>query len=576
MLSSIRAQLIVFFVGVTSVIMMGQAGYTYLSTQSRLQAELASAVGDAQERLLHDVPRDVADFRQEQARVGDRLKTSLPTSVYNFDDAQALSSLQAEMADPRIMAIVVTEPSGSLFVGLERRGEAIERVEAVPADATDQVSDLVLPDSGETIGRVAVYWSPEALPSRIERLLRTELNDQRMAAVSVSGAGLDMHQGELPTGELATLTRDDYTVGVYPRPTVVSDGLAVERTRSLTQIIVLELAIVFAVVFIAQTIRRRLVTAVSTLGNNAEELRVEAASIAGTSAQTVENAVTVTTSAGQMTNNIGSLADITEEFTANIATISRNAQALAERANQTAEGLGELTTRSEDVSNLAQSGSAIAHDAAESSVAMRKVVEELVGAASKVGAITAVIKGIADQTNLLALNATIEAASAGEAGRGFAVVASEIKELAGQCTRAADDIAATITGMQQTVKTVGSAITGIETVIDRLTEATAEIAGNANDQRQTVAGMSSAIEGVTSDLSATTGAISEINSGSEVLSRTAHELADDARKVADSIRVVHTLAESGDTAAGQLQRIAGDLGGLVTGLERMAGRVKRS
>ncbi len=83
----------------------------------------------------------------------------------------------------------------------------------------------------------------------------------------------------------------------------------------------------------------------------------------------------------------------------------------------------------------------------------------------------------------------------GEAGRGFAVVATEVKELAGQTTKATDEIGAQIAevqvatqqaveairGIGRTISTISSIATGIAAAMEEQGAVTREIARNVQE-----------------------------------------------------------------------------------------------
>ena len=124
---------------------------------------------------------------------------------------------------------------------------------------------------------------------------------------------------------------------------------------------------------------------------------------------------------------------------------------------------GNVTTAASSVEELAASISGIAQQATRSTDVARRAVNEarrtvgtmseLGDAATHIGAVVGLIRAIAGQTNLLALNATIEAARAGASGSGFAVVASEVKSLAGQTSKATEEIGGQVGAIQSAVRT---------------------------------------------------------------------------------------------------------------------------
>ncbi len=236
---------------------------------------------------------------------------------------------------------------------------------------------------------------------------------------------------------------------------------------------------------------------------------------------------------------------ITELSTSSLE-VARNAGLGAEAtkaANKdTREGTSTTSEAAKTIEELASSLTSAAH-----------VVKELEKDSESIGAVLAVIQGIAEQTNLLALNAAIEAARAGEQGRGFAVVADEVRTLATRTQDATKEIKDIIEQLQvRSGHAVSAMDLGCEKANSGLEKARA--AGLALTQIETK--------------------VADIDNMNTIIATASQEQCNVAEEVNQNVLIISQLTEETTSGAEQTSIAACDLMKLANRLQALAAQFK--
>lgn len=250
---------------------------------------------------------------------------------------------------------------------------------------------------------------------------------------------------------------------------------------------------------LADSVDARVKSVVEVISESATQLRSEAGQMSDNANGTNEKSAMAATLIEQTSANVQTVASATEELSASSNEIGRQVVSAANEAERVANEANRT----------------------------RDVVHGLSNSAQRIGEVVQLIDEIAAQTNLLALNATIEAARAGDAGKGFAVVANEVKALAGQTTKATDEISEHISRLQSSV---GNTIQAISQIVD-------------------------SVSGVHSNSLAITAAIEEQGAAIREVTRNTQEASRGTREVNSHIADVSEFARNTAERARNVQRV---------------------
>ncbi len=267
----------------------------------------------------------------------------------------------------------------------------------------------------------------------------------------------------------------------------------------------------------------------NTITINADEL-AETARELGSSSQNQSSQIDQSVTA--MTQMVQTIQDV-----------SQNALATSDAAGKmkklAVEGKNSLDKTSKELLNFTE----IVKDSVEK-------VEALGIRSKSVNEIVIIIKDIAEQTNLLALNAAIEAARAGEMGAGFAVVADSVRQLSRRTTESADEIAATIKGMQQEVTSSVSSM-------QKEHEAIEQIVATVNNTQKSMSQIVENVEHVFEMVETIATATEQQSATAEDVNRSMYAINEITVQLSASIIRIKQTSEGFDRLAHELQQMVG-------------------
>ncbi|WP_243369287.1 methyl-accepting chemotaxis protein [Microvirga solisilvae] len=468
-----------------------------LSTEEHLERTVRPLAGNGEAATIRLWAATLGMFRQEaRARLvlDESLLGAFDVDQGRFTRALAQLSGEAEAEKPNV------QQAGEAYQTAFQSWAALEQQVAGQGEKLKGQFDLLVPILDQLLSKVEneAARTAEALTASQQRTFTLIL--WAMGLTLVLGLALNFLVGRsisLPLGRLQQAMKRlaDGDAGVEIPSTAASDEIgAMART----------------VLVFRDNARERERLTQEREGQAAFEAR---------RAQAIAEAIasfdaSVEQILGEVRRATGDLTTASGELEGSANQVTQQAQVAGSASSRTSQNMAAVASAAEELdASLAE----VASQTQASTQASERAVTEARGASgsmtvlaeatSHIGQVADLIRSIAAQTNLLALNATIEAARAGEAGKGFAVVASEVKDLAGQTSKATEEIARQIEAVQAASRETLVALGSVQVSVDDLAGVVSGVAGTISQQTVAVSEIARSVAQVSTEAQAGASAI---------------------------------------------------------------------
>ncbi len=442
-------------------------------TQSHMEADMMhdaihsdvlSALNSAAQYNSAEIEATATDIKEH----GQRMRTTMQESLQYIQDPMLLEKVKAAdvlmeeyiSLGENLIATAQKDPllADRQYAPFKRSFEALEDEMSAISDMAekqtlgDEADEISSQDSGAMLLTgitVLMLLSLMALGVCIYKKLLNPLQSMIQTMIQLSQGNLEADiTGAAKQDEMGAMAR---AIQVFKENAQKNKAMEAERIQDEARSKEEKKQ---ALQDLAQRFEQRVQGIISSVASASTELLQTAQSMTMVIQEANDKAHSVARSADSTTGNVQTVASAAEEMTASVKEISS-------QVSKSTQVVADTVAKAEHADTSAKA---------------------LEGAAQQIGHVVQLIQDIAEQINLLALNATIESARAGDAGKGFAVVASEVKNLATQTTKATEEIASQIEGIQVISKSVVEALNAIKISIDHVSEYAGGIASAVEEQ----------------------------------------------------------------------------------------------